>query len=70
MIDRRAAGLVIAGERADLSSSVDLPVPFSPTMMVIARSKLSVKLSFRNGRQNGYAARSAMPAGSRQSRPR
>src|SRR6476620_10205047 len=37
------AGLVIAGEHGDAFSSVDLPVPFSPTMMVIARSKLSSK---------------------------
>ena len=35
------------------SSSVDLPVPFSPTMMVIALSKLSSKSSRSKGRQNG-----------------
>jgi hypothetical protein len=57
MVDRHVAlaatGLVIAREHRHASSSVDLPVPFSPTMMVMAASKLSSKSSRRNGRQNG-----------------
>src|SRR6202051_1111970 len=52
------------------SSRVDLPVPFSPTMMVMGRSKPNSKLSPRNGRQNGYAARSTMRDGSSQRRRR
>jgi hypothetical protein len=52
------------------SSSVDLPVPFSPAMMVMGRSKSSSKASRRKGRQNGYAARSAIPDGSSQTRRR
>jgi hypothetical protein len=57
MIDRpitlAAAGFVIAGEHGDPFQRVDLPVPFSPTMMVMDRSKLSSKSSCRKGRQNG-----------------
>lgn len=52
------------------SSNVDLPVPLSPTMIVIARSKLSSKSSRSKGRQNGYASRSVMRDGSSQIRRR
>ena len=36
-----------------MPSNVDFPVPFSPTMTVIAWSKSSSNPSLRNGRQNG-----------------
>jgi len=39
-------------------------------MMVIGRSKFSSNSARRNGRQNGYAARSTMRSGSSQTRRR
>jgi hypothetical protein len=35
------------------SSSVDFPLPFSPTMMVIGLSKSSANSSLRNARLKG-----------------
>jgi hypothetical protein len=57
VIDRHVAlaatGFVMPASAAIPSNSVDLPVPFSPTMMVMARSNPSSKSFARNGRQNG-----------------
>jgi len=56
MVDRPvalAAALVIAGERGDALEQRRLPVPFSPTMMVMARSKERSSPWRRNGRQKG-----------------
>src|SRR5258705_5181793 len=52
------------------SRSVDLPVPFSPTMTVMARSKATSKSFCRKGRQKGYAAGSVTFPRSSQTRRR
>ncbi|MGY3698366.1 hypothetical protein ACVIGA_008446 [Bradyrhizobium sp. USDA 3240] len=74
MVDRAialaAAGVVIAAITAMPSSSVDLPVPFSPTMMLIALSKLSSNSSRSSGSTNGYPLRLGMRSGSSQTRLR
>src|SRR5262249_14232820 len=74
MIDRpislAATGLVIAANAAMPSRSVDFPVPFSPTITVMARPKARENSPRRNGTQKGYAVGSVTRSPSSQRRLR
>ena len=55
-----SARIVVPGQTCDTSRMVDLPTPFSPTMMVIGRSNASENsIPLKIGRQKGYAEASA-----------